>query len=139
MYINGCFEGGGVKGLTYVGALRYLEERGFKFFKVSGTSVGSIFAALISVGYNSKEIEEVIEKIDFRVIANKNRIAEGIKNRGLYSIDLLEDILYYLFFFDNKSERDPLKPFLHDYILILNLQIAFYYPIISDLTILLAR
>lgn len=116
MYINGCFEGGGVKGLTYVGALRFLEERGFKFFKVSGTSVGSIFAALISVGYNSKEIEEIIEKIDFRVIANKNRIAEGIKNRGLYSIDLLENILYYLFSKKGKTKFSDVK-YGNDYLL----------------------
>ena len=116
MYINGCFEGGGVKGLTYVGALRFLEERGFKFFKVSGTSVGSIFAALISVGYDSKEIEDIIDKIDFRLVANKNRITDGIKNRGLYSIDALEELLYYLFEKKGKTKFIDVK-YGNDYLL----------------------
>ena len=29
MYINICFEGGGIKGLSYIGAIKYLEERGY--------------------------------------------------------------------------------------------------------------
>lgn len=104
MYINACFEGGGIKGLVYVGAIKFLEERGFKFFKLCGTSVGALFAALLSVGYNSNEIKEIIEEIDYRLIANKNKIKDGVKNLGLYNINLLEQKLYELFLKKGKTK-----------------------------------
>ena len=58
MFVNVAFEGGGIKGLAYVGAIRYLEKRGYRIFRASGTSVGSIFASLAVAGYNSFEIEK---------------------------------------------------------------------------------
>lgn len=116
MFINGCFEGGGIKGLTYVGAVRFLEERGFKFFKVCGTSVGALFAALIAVGYTSNEIEEIIEEIDYKLIASKNKIKDGVRNLGVYSITLLENKLYELFSNKGKIKFKDLK-YGDDYLL----------------------
>lgn len=73
------FEGGGGKGLTYLGALQALEELNIvsyiskkkinqtynrldtsKIKGVSGTSVGSLTALLLSCGYNSEEVEEIL-------------------------------------------------------------------------------
>ncbi|HEY8395261.1 MAG TPA: patatin-like phospholipase family protein, partial [Bacilli bacterium] len=68
MKINAVFEGGGIKGLAYVGVMRFLEKRGFQFNKVGGTSVGAVFAALIAAGYNSYEIEELINEFNPSII-----------------------------------------------------------------------
>ncbi|XP_070541944.1 uncharacterized protein [Ptychodera flava] len=54
---NLVLEGGGAKGIGYHGALKVLSELGIypKFKRLSGTSIGSIGAALLSVGYSPAE------------------------------------------------------------------------------------
>lgn len=116
MVINACFEGGGIKGLVYVGALKFLEERGFKIFKTCGTSVGALFAALIAVGYKSNEIINIIEEIDYRLITNKNKLKEGVRKLGFYNINLLEEKLYELFMKKGKTKFLDLK-YGDDYLL----------------------
>ncbi|CAL1535508.1 unnamed protein product, partial [Lymnaea stagnalis] len=56
---NLVFEGGGNKGLAYVGCLQYLEElNAMKHIRrVGGSSAGAITAALVALGYTSEEIE----------------------------------------------------------------------------------
>lgn len=56
MEVFGVFEGGGAKGLAHVGALRALEERGFRFRAVAGTSIGAIIASLVAAGFKSEEL-----------------------------------------------------------------------------------
>ena len=43
-------EGGGVKGIGLVGALSVLEEAGYRFERVAGTSAGSIVGSLVAAG-----------------------------------------------------------------------------------------
>lgn len=64
---NLVFEGGGVKGIAYAGALRIVEKKGIldKIERVAGTSAGAITAALISVGYSPQEIEKALDELDF--------------------------------------------------------------------------
>ena len=40
------FEDGGVKGIALVGAIEVLEERGYQFKRVAGTSAGAIIRSL---------------------------------------------------------------------------------------------
>lgn len=49
------FEGGGAKGLAFVGALRAFEKAGHIPRRVIGTSAGSITALLVAAGYNAAE------------------------------------------------------------------------------------
>ena len=49
------FEGGGAKGLAFVGALTSFERRGHVPRRVIGTSAGSILAVLVAAGYKSAE------------------------------------------------------------------------------------
>jgi predicted acylesterase/phospholipase RssA len=49
------FEGGGAKGLAFVGALTAFERRGHTTRRVIGTSAGSILAALLASGYTASE------------------------------------------------------------------------------------
>ncbi|PIK42998.1 hypothetical protein BSL78_20142 [Apostichopus japonicus] len=61
---NVVFEGGGVKGLAYAGAIRELENIGVwqNVKRFSGTSAGSMWAALAALGYNSYEVEDFLRQ-----------------------------------------------------------------------------
>jgi predicted acylesterase/phospholipase RssA len=50
------FEGGGAKGLAFVGALASFEKRGHTVRRVIGTSAGSILAVMVAAGYNSADL-----------------------------------------------------------------------------------
>ena len=65
---NLIFEGGGVKGIAYSGALAGLEERGIlpQIRRVGGASAGAINAALLALGYSLAEIRDTLAKLDFR-------------------------------------------------------------------------
>lgn len=64
---NLVFEGGGVKGIAYVGALDVLAERGIaaQVERVGGTSAGAINAVLIGLGYTPDETREILWNLDF--------------------------------------------------------------------------
>lgn len=64
MIVDGVFAGGGVKAFAFVGALQVMEQKGFTFDRLAGTSAGAIVAALIKVGYTSDEIFELLDKLD---------------------------------------------------------------------------
>jgi NTE family protein len=66
MKIDGVFAGGGVKAFAFVGALQVMEEKGYVFERLAGTSAGSIVAALIKVGYNSEEIFTMLDDLDVK-------------------------------------------------------------------------
>lgn len=65
MKIDGVFSGGGLKGFALVGAYQVLEEKGYQFQRLAGTSAGAILASFIAVGYTAKEIEELLDELDF--------------------------------------------------------------------------
>lgn len=68
MYLDGVFEGGGVKGVAYVGAITYLEEQGYEFKRLAGTSAGSIVAALLAAGYTAGELKEILFKTNLSTL-----------------------------------------------------------------------
>ena len=61
-YTSLVFEGGGVRGIAYVGIMRKLDERGIipKIKNVGGSSAGSQMAALVALDFTVKEIEEIM-------------------------------------------------------------------------------
>ena len=61
-FTNLVFEGGGVRGLAYIGALQAVEDAGIRpdVTAVAGTSAGAITAALVAVGYSSKELHDTL-------------------------------------------------------------------------------
>lgn len=69
---NLVFEGGGVKGIAYGGALTRLDELGiFRNIKrVAGTSAGAITATLMAVGYSAQEISDVMSQTNFNDFAD---------------------------------------------------------------------
>ncbi len=71
-YQNLVFEGGGVKGIAYGGALSVLHEKGILegIKRVAGTSAGAINAVLLAVGYNHMEVSNIIAKTNFNDFAD---------------------------------------------------------------------
>lgn len=66
------FEGGGVKGIGLVGALKIFENNEYQWKNISGNSAGSIIAALVAVGYSSDEIKKLMLELDYTKITDKN-------------------------------------------------------------------
>jgi len=65
---NLVFEGGGVKGIAYVGAMQILSQRGMlaSIQRVGGTSAGAINALIFSLGYDVRSQREILDSTDFR-------------------------------------------------------------------------
>jgi NTE family protein len=66
---NLAFEGGGVRGIAYAGALQVLEQNNIlpDIRRVAGTSAGAITATLIALGASSGKVLEIVGGTDFRV------------------------------------------------------------------------
>ncbi len=67
-YENLVFEGGGIRGVAYAGVLKELEIAGITkdISRVGGTSAGAITALMVSLGFSSKEIYEIISETKFQ-------------------------------------------------------------------------
>lgn len=64
---NLVFEGGGVKGIAYVGALDVFSDKGLidSVERVGGTSAGAINAVLLALNYSYKETKDILWSLDF--------------------------------------------------------------------------
>lgn len=99
MKADAVFEGGGMRGIGIVGALRYFEKEGYEWIRAAGTSAGAVIAALTIAGYTPKEMEKIMVETDFIKFLDRegmNRIpvvgkALGFfKDKGIYSGDYFE-------------------------------------------------
>ncbi|MBB6730546.1 patatin-like phospholipase family protein [Cohnella zeiphila] len=100
MIVNGVFEGGGVKGISLVGAVQAAERHGVVFERVAGTSSGSIVATLLAAGYRAEDMKRAIELTPFSSLLRRSRLF-GLKpfgpairllmKKGLYSGDALRE------------------------------------------------
>ena len=98
-YCDAIFEGGGVRGIGYVGAIVKFEESGYRFRNVAGSSAGAIIASLIAAGYSAPEMQEELSKVSFENFKEPNvwkgfgkigLMLSAAKHFGLYSADLFE-------------------------------------------------
>ncbi len=64
---NLVFEGGGIKGIAYAGAISVLEEKGVMpdIRRVSGTSAGAITATFLALGASGAQIEQILHNTQF--------------------------------------------------------------------------
>lgn len=72
---DAVFQGGGVKGIGFAGAIQQFERRGYRFMHVAGTSAGAIAAALLAAGYNGSEISSILTGLDYELFKQKNALA----------------------------------------------------------------
>lgn len=64
--------GGGAKGASHIGVLKYMEEMGIPVDYVAGTSMGSIIGGFYAMGYSPDELTQLISGIDWsEYIGNK--------------------------------------------------------------------
>lgn len=99
-YTNLIFEGGGVKGLAYAGAIKYLEEINLlsKIKNFGGSSAGAIIACLLALGYNSEELKNIMEDTDFGSFIDDSifiteNIYKLIENFGIASGNVFENFI----------------------------------------------
>jgi NTE family protein len=71
-------EGGGVKGIALVGAISVLQERGYQFQRVAGTSAGAIVGSLVAANAGAAGLEEIMREVDYR------RFQDGPRWRSLF-------------------------------------------------------
>lgn len=97
---NLVFEGGGVKGIAYVGALDVLEKEGIlkDIERVAGTSAGAMIALLVGLKYTTDEIKEILWDLNFKnfldsswgVARDTNRL---LKEYGWYKGDFFRNLM----------------------------------------------
>ena len=96
---DAVFEGGGVKGIAFAGAIKVAEAAGVAEWKnVAGTSAGAIAACLLAVGYHATELDRIMT-VKYRQFADYGRggLPRGLLNslwmRGLAPGRFFEDWL----------------------------------------------
>ena len=98
--IDAVFEGGGVKGIGFAGAISEIEKAGYKFENIAGTSAGAITAALLAVGYDSQEIKNELEKLNYNNFKDEGgfsklgligKLISVIFKYGIYEGDYFEN------------------------------------------------
>tara|TARA_Y100000385_G_scaffold196603_1_gene203604 strand:+ start:9408 stop:10400 length:993 start_codon:yes stop_codon:yes gene_type:complete len=79
---NLVFEGAGVRGIAYAGAIKELENNKLisQIEKVGGTSAGAITAMMLALGYSSDEIGEIISQTKLNKFNNGKYLFFG----GIY-------------------------------------------------------
>ncbi|MCR8847111.1 patatin-like phospholipase family protein [Rossellomorea sp. SC111] len=74
MDIDGVFSGGGIKGLAMIGAYQAIEEKGYTFKRLAGTSAGAVIAAFIAAGYSSRELFKIMDDVDLKNLLDSNAV-----------------------------------------------------------------
>jgi len=112
------FEGGGAKGMVFVGALKEFESRGHSYDRLLGTSAGAITAALIAAGYTVPEMLEALgEKKNNKSVFNEfmsppSPIPDEVISNGAISSFLDGfDIPYFPDFLERSVKRSLLSYF----------------------------
>ncbi len=73
-----AFGGGGVRGFMHLGVIKALEEAGIRAELVTGTSAGSIAAALYASGKSYHEIEQLMRQLQRSDIVDLHLSVEGV-------------------------------------------------------------
>ncbi len=56
--------GGGSKGNSHIGVLRFLESQGFRIRAIAGSSFGGLVACFYAAGFTPDQIEEIFAQVD---------------------------------------------------------------------------
>ena len=65
------FEGGGVLGTAFLGAVRLCSEIGLRWHGIAGTSAGAITASLLSADMNIDQLEQILAHLDYMSFLSK--------------------------------------------------------------------
>lgn len=99
---NLVFEGGGVKGIAYGGALDVLELSQItpQIERVAGTSAGAITATMVALGYTAAEFTDIMMGIDFEKFEDGSDLGGPIRLvesygwfKGDYFLNLMQSYI----------------------------------------------
>lgn len=103
MKIGLALAGGGLKGVAHIGALKALEEIGIRPEYISGTSSGSIMAAMYAMGCSTDEMTKMVKEryTSLTTIEKKPIVASALnylvhkelKMEGLTSGEKIENLV----------------------------------------------
>jgi len=110
IYDTLCLSSGGVYGLAYIGALDYLVDENIiyldKINNYVGTSIGSLILFFIVIGYNIKEINEIIINLNFSKLQSEINIENVLLNNGIN--DGSKFIILLKFFLKKKLNKNDI-------------------------------
>lgn len=111
IYADAVFEGGGVKGTAFIGALRCFDDVGIKWRKLAGTSAGAITAAMLATELSMDALEEIVAHLDYNDFLTKKKwfIFNGSPENDL---DNPLWMLLNLLLARQRGQYSP-EPFLH--------------------------
>ena len=92
-------EGGGVRGIALVGAISVLQERGYRFHRIAGTSAGAIVAALTAADIPALYL---FQPLSLRM---SNGTRHDIVDGGLLSV-------FPVGMFDRPDGKPPRRPMM---------------------------
>lgn len=105
------FGGGAIRGVSYAGAIKAMEEIGIFPDTIAGSSVGAIFAGLLAVGYNAEELKEIFMQVNYELFRD---IHFGFGkdfalSKGEIFLDWLRELIESKFYGENfnKGENPP--------------------------------
>lgn len=79
--------GGGAKGLVHVGILEAIDSAGLNIDYVTGTSMGSIIAALYASGYSGRQIEKIARELDWNYLFSGKPLLKNVNIEEKYEFD----------------------------------------------------
>lgn len=116
MYESLILEGGGIKGVAYVGSLQYLHEtdRLNNIKNVSGTSAGSQIATLVASQFAYDEIVDIVQKTPFSKFSDSSfgfvrDVLRFFTKYGYYKGDYMEQYMNDILYHKWKIERITFK------------------------------
>ncbi|RCW51956.1 patatin-like phospholipase family protein [Paenibacillus prosopidis] len=104
MRADAVFEGGGVRGIAFIGAIQEMEASGYQWERLAGTSAGAVVAALLACGYNARELIQIMNTLDYPRLLGKTwvhylpfvgKALPLLFRSGIYLNTPLEDKLTY--------------------------------------------
>lgn len=121
---DAVFEGGGVKGIGFVGAIKAIEDAGYEFENLAGTSAGAIVASLLAVGYTADELKDILNSLDYSNFMDEDfldtlgifgKSLSAIMDYGIYKGDFLITWLGELLEKKNKTKfKDIITEYTED-------------------------
>lgn len=88
MKIGVALSGGGVRGISHLGVLKALQEKGVVISKITGTSAGAIAGALFAGGISPDEILKMVLSVKYF-----QYIRPAMSKSGLLKIEVLQQLL----------------------------------------------
>jgi predicted patatin/cPLA2 family phospholipase len=105
-----CLGGGGISGISYVGALKYLKDNNFLDISLIenyvGASVGAMLLLLFSLNYTIDEVYDFILNFNFKTLESDINLNDIFENFGIDNGKKFNHIFYK--FIKNKYDCDDL-------------------------------